>query len=76
MNLNTDAAAEIESACIPNINLKERELRRRFALRQFVFTLVVWAALAVFGVNPLWRLLLYFLFGAATTSYIQALDKT
>ena len=62
--------------CIPNISLKERKKRVQFAVRYFIFTLLVLAVLIAFDVNPLWRLPLFFMFSAATTSYIQALDKT
>jgi hypothetical protein len=62
--------------CIPNISPKERQLRKRFAIQQFVVSLIVLAALVALDVNPLWRLSLFFLFSAATTSYFQALDKT
>ncbi len=64
------------AVCVPNISPKERQLRKRFAIQQFVFSLVVLGVLVAFDVNPLWRLGLYFLFSAATTSYFQALDKT
>jgi len=63
-------------ACIANISPKERELRKRAGIVQFVFALLVLVVLVVLNVNPLWRLLLFFVFSAATTSYIQALDKT
>jgi hypothetical protein len=62
--------------CIPNISPKERKKRVRFAIQYFIFTLVVLAVLMAFDVNPLWRLPLFFMFSAAATSYIQALDKT
>ncbi|HZM22287.1 MAG TPA: hypothetical protein VFC02_11105 [Anaerolineales bacterium] len=62
--------------CIPNISLKERKKRVQFAVQYFLFTLVVLGTLLAFHVNPLWRLPLFFMFSAATTSYIQALDKT
>jgi hypothetical protein len=62
--------------CIPNISPKERKKRVQFAIRYFVFTLIVLGVLLALDVNPLWRLLLFFMFSAATTSYIQALDKT
>jgi hypothetical protein len=62
--------------CIPNISPKERKKRERFAVLQFIFTLIVLGALLALGVNPLWRLPLFFFFSAATTSYIQSLDKT
>lgn len=62
--------------CIPNISPQERKKRARFAIQYFIFTLVVLGTLLAFHVNPLWRLLLFFMFSAAATSYIQALDKT
>jgi hypothetical protein len=67
---------EVGEVCIPNISPKERRKRVRFAVRQLVVTLLVLSALVVLDVNPLWRLPLFFMFSAATTSYIQALDKT
>jgi len=67
---------EIGEVCIPNISPIERKKRVRFAIRQLVTTLVVLGVLIWLDVNPLWRLLLFFMFSAATTSYIQALDKT
>ena len=62
--------------CIPNISPKERRKRVQFAIWYFLFTLVVLGALLAFDVNPLWRLLLFFMFSASSTSYVQALDKT
>ena len=62
--------------CIPNISPKERKKRVQFAIWYFLFTLIVLGALLAFDVNPLWRIPLFFMFSAATTSYIQALDKT
>ncbi len=62
--------------CIPNISPKEREKRAQFAIRIFVFSLSLLAALVILDVQPLWRLPLFFLFSAATTSYFQSLDKT
>jgi hypothetical protein len=67
---------EIGEVCIPNISPQERKKRVRFAVRQLVTTLVVLGVLVWLDVNPLWRLFLFFMFNAATTSYIQALDKT
>ena len=66
----------IGEVCIPNISPKERKKRVQFAIRYFLFTLVVLGMLIAFDVSPLWRLPLFFMFSAATTSYIQALDKT
>jgi hypothetical protein len=71
-----ESEGEEGAACVPNISPKERQLRKRFAIQQFVFTLVVLGVLVALDVNPLWRLPLFFLFSAATTSYFQALDKT
>lgn len=67
---------EVGEVCIPNISPKERRKRVRFAVRQLVTTFVVLIALVWLDVSPLWRLPLFFMFSAATTSYIQALDKT
>jgi hypothetical protein len=67
---------EIGEVCTPNISPQERKKRVRFALQQFAVTLMALAVLLALDVNPLWRLLLFFMFSAATTSYIQALDKT
>ena len=67
---------EVGEVCIANISPKERIKRVRFAIRQLVITLLVLSALVLLDVNPLWRLPLFFMFSAATTSYIQALDKT
>lgn len=62
--------------CIPNISPKERKKRLRFAVWQFLFTLLVLILLLVLEVDPLWRLSVFFLFSAATASYFQARDKT
>jgi predicted nucleic acid-binding Zn ribbon protein len=67
---------EVGEVCIPNISPKERKKREKFAIQQFIFTLIVLVVLLALDVNPLWRLLLFFMFSAATTSYIQSLDKT
>jgi hypothetical protein len=47
-----------------------------FAIQQLIITLVVLVVLIVLGLNPLWRLPLFFMFSAATVSYFQVLDKT
>ena len=78
-NLNPSSHENDEErveVCIPNISPKERRKRVQFATRYFLFTLVVLGTLLAFDVNPLWRLPLFFMFSAAATSYIQALDKT
>ena len=78
-SLNNSASPQDEQigeVCIANISPRERKKRMRFAIRQLVTTLFVLGALVVLDVDPLWRLLLFFMFSAATTSYVQALDKT
>lgn len=67
---------EIGEVCIANISLKERQKRMRFGIVQFTITLIVLSVLVALDVNPLWRLLLYFLFSAAAAGYFQARDKT
>ena len=67
---------EIGEVCIANISPQERKKRMRFGIQQFVTALIILGILIALDVNPLWRLLLFFMFSAATTSYIQALDKT
>ena len=67
---------EVGEVCIPNISPKERRKRVRFAVRQLVTAFVVLGVLVWLDVSPLWRLPLFFMFSAATTSYVQALDKT
>jgi len=77
---NTDYASaqedEFGEACIANISPKERQLRKKAGIVQFVFALIILVVLVALDVNPLWRLLLFFLFSAATTTYFQALDNT
>ena len=75
-NFSNPQDEEVGEVCIPNISPKERKKRVRFAVRQLLVTLSVLGMLVWLDVNPLWRLLLFFMFNAATTSYIQALDKT
>jgi hypothetical protein len=43
---------------------------------QLAISLVILAVLVALDVNPLWRLPLFFLFGAAAAGYFQAKDKT
>lgn len=75
-NSSSEEDQGIGEVCIPNISPAERGKRVKFAMWYFIFTLSVLGVLLVFDVNPLWRLPLFFMFSAATTSYIQALDKT
>ena len=67
---------ETGEVCIDNISPFERRIRLKFAVRQFVITLVVLGAMIALHVDPLWRLFLFFLFSASTVSYFQARDKT
>ena len=68
--------AEIGEVCIANISPLERKKRLKFGIQQLIITLVVLAVLIVLGIDPLWRLPLFFMFSAATTSAFQAFDKT
>jgi len=67
---------EVSEVCVSNISPKERQLRKRAGVVFFVFALVILILMVALDVNPLLRLLLFFLFSAATTTYFQALDKT
>lgn len=67
---------ETGEVCIANISPRERQIRMRFGMTQFAVSLGILVALLVFGVNPFWRLLLFFPFSAAATGYFQAKDKT
>lgn len=67
------AAGEV---CIANISPYERRKRLNFSIGQFIVTLVALAVLIVLGIDPLWRLPLFFLFSASTSSFFQARDKT
>lgn len=62
--------------CIANISPFERKIRLKFAIRQFVFTFIILGAMIALHLNPLWRLLLFFLFSASTVSFFQFRDKT
>lgn len=62
--------------CIANISPYERRKRVKFSILQFIVTLVVLGVLIVLGMDPLWRLPLFFLFSASTTSFFQSRDKT
>ena len=75
-NGHSDEDHEIGEVCIANISPYERQLRVKFAIRQFILTLVILGVMIALQVDPLWRLSLQFMFAAATVSYFQALDKT
>jgi len=68
--------SSVGEVCIANISPKERQKRMRFGVIQFVVSLGVLGVLILFDVNPLWRLVLYFMFSAAAAGYFQAKDKT
>ena len=72
----SDENLETSEVCIANISPFEREIRLKFAIRQFVITLLILGAMIALHLNPLWRLLLFFLFSASTVSYFQVRDKT
>lgn len=67
---------EAGEICIANISPAERQKRMRFGIQQLIVTLIVLGALIVLHVNPLWRLLLLFMFWVAAIGYFQARDKT
>lgn len=75
-NASEPSEGEVGEVCIANISPRERKMRMSFGIVQFVIGVVVLAALVAFDANPLWRLSLLFLFGAAATGYFQAKDKT
>jgi hypothetical protein len=78
-NPSFDTSKEDEGkneVCIANISPKERKKRLDFAIRYFIFTIVILGVLLFLNVNPLWRLPLFFLFSASTSSYFQWRDKT
>jgi hypothetical protein len=62
--------------CIANISPKERKKRLRFGINQFAISLVILAALLLLGVDKVWRLPLFFMFGAAAAGFFQWRDKT
>ena len=72
----SDENQETGEVCIANISPFERKLRLRFAIRQFVITLLILVAMIALHLNPLWRLLLFFLFSASAVSFFQVRDKT
>jgi hypothetical protein len=62
--------------CIANIGPRERKKRLKFAISQFIVTLIILGVLIALVLNPFWRMALLFMFSASTVSYFQALDKT
>jgi hypothetical protein len=72
----SDEDQEIGEVCIANISPFERKIRLKFAIRQFIITLIILGAMIALHLNPLCRLLLFFLFSASIVSYFQAIDKT
>ncbi len=62
--------------CIANISPKERRRRLNFGIAQFVISLVILAVLLIIGADKVWRLPLFFLFGAAASGFFQWRDKT
>jgi len=75
-NLSNPQDEEIGEVCIANISPMERLKRKKFGINVFILTLAILVILVVLRIDPIWRLPLFFLFSTATTSYIQALDKT
>ncbi len=66
----------VYEVCIANISPKERLKRLRFGIVQFTISLVVLAVLLLLGVDKVWRLPLFFMFGAAAAGFFQWRDKT
>lgn len=75
-NLPSQPREEDQEVCIANISPEERQKRLRFGIQQLIVTLVILGVLIIWHVNPLWRLLLLFMFWAAAVGYFQARDKT
>jgi len=76
INLSKSKNDDNNKVCIANISPKERLIRKQFGVSAFIFTLAVLGVLVALHIDPVWRLLSFFMFSAATTSYIEALDKT
>jgi hypothetical protein len=76
LNLPPMDAEEVGEVCIANISPLERQKRLRFGIAQFTVTLVIFGVMVLLQLNPLWRLLLLFLFWASAIGYFQAKDKT
>ena len=72
----SDENQEIGEVCIANISPRERQIRLKFAVQQLIAALVVLGGMIALQVDPLWRLLLYFMLSASAVSYFQARDKT
>lgn len=62
--------------CIANISPKERKKRLDYGIIQFVFGLIVLAALLAMDADKIWRLSLFVVFASAAVTVFQALDKT
>lgn len=69
-------AEETTEVCIANISPKERKKRLDFAIKQFLFTVVILIPLIYFDINPLWRLPLFFMFASSAVTFFQWRDKT
>ena len=67
---------EPAEVCIANISPRERKKRMHFGIMQFVFGIVILAAMLLFGADKVWRLPLFIVFAAGASSIFQALDKT
>jgi len=67
---------DVYDVCIANISPKERRQRLIFGIVQFSISLVVVAALLILGADKVWRLPLFFMFGAAAAGFFQWRDKT
>jgi len=80
-NLGSDLFSPSEDdgvyeVCIANISPKGRKKRLRFGIVQFAVSLVILAVLLLLGADKVWRLPLFFMFGAAAAGFFQWRDKT
>ncbi len=66
----------VYEVCIANISPVERKKRLRFGIIQFAVSLFILAVLLLLGVDKVWRLPLFFMFGAAAAGFFQWRDKT
>ena len=76
INLSKSENDDNNKVCNANISPKERLVRKQFGIAAFAFTLALLGVLVALHIDSVWRLLLFFMFSAATTSYIEALDNT
>ena len=62
--------------CIPNIGVKNRQLRRNFGIVLLAVGAVIGVVMLLFGVTWWWRLLLIIPFYMGMSGIFQAREKT